>query len=191
MAPGQAVSVANGFVGTLNAGDINAPLSVDASSGTLVFGNVTQASVVIDGSADLTVGTINGRLSLRTSGSGDLKASAANDTSISISGSDDAEIGSVKEALSVEVDGSADVKIGTIDGPTSIELSGSGDVRISGGRADPFQLSSSGSGDVSFRGTATNPMISSSGSGEVCIAKVEGAIQLDGSNVTIDPNRCS
>lgn len=181
----------DGFLGTMNSGDLGAlALDVDGS-GTLVFGSVNNAAIDASGSGDVTLGDVHGQFAVSTSGSGKVKAGNAGATSISISGSGDADIASVNGALGVEVNGSADITIGAINGAAQIEISGSGSVTMRSGTANPLMVDASGSGAVYFNGTAVNPMIDASGSGGVCIAKVEGAIQLDGSHVKIDPNACA
>lgn len=181
----------DGFVGSVNAGDLG-NLALDANgSGALAFGNVRSAAIDSSGSADVTLGNVNGNLAMETSGSGSVKAGSAGATNISISGSGNAEIASVNGALGVEVDGSADVTVGSVNGATAIEISGSGDVTLKSGTANPLQVDASGSGEIYFNGTAVNPQIEASGSGTVCIAKVEGAIQLSGSHVKIDPAACT
>jgi hypothetical protein len=189
LSPGTPFAV-DGFVGDALVGDIDAPVDISATAGKIMIGRVKDASVDVNGSADITLGTVQGTLTLDTSGSGSLKAGGAGATSISISGSGEADIASVSGRLDIDVTGSADVKIGHVDSATDIDISGSGDIAIRGGRATAFSLDSSGSGDVRFAGTAVNPEISVSGSGDVCLAALEGSLQSSGADVTIDPVRC-
>jgi len=189
LAPGTAFAI-DGFVGDALVGDIDAPVDISATSGKVMIGRVKNAAIEVDGSADITLGAVQGTLTLDTSGSGTLKAGSAGATSISISGSGEADIASVSGRLDIDVSGSADVDVGHVDSATEIDISGSGDIQIRGGRATSFSLDSSGVGDVKFAGTAVNPQISVSGMGDVCIAAVEGSMEMSGATVTIDPVRC-
>jgi hypothetical protein len=189
LAPGTALAI-DGYVGDALVGDIDAPVDISATSGKVMIGRVKNASIEVDGSADVILGAVQGTLSLDTSGSGSLKAGSAGATSISISGSGEADIASVSGRLDIDVSGSADVDIGHVDSATEIDIAGSGDIRIHGGRATSFSLESSGVGDVTFAGTAVNPQISVSGMGDVCIAAVEGSMEMSGATVTVDPVRC-
>lgn len=187
--PGTAFAV-DGYIGNALVGDIDAAVEINATAGKVMIGRVKNASIEVDGSADVTLGAVEGTLSLETSGSGSLKAGSAGATSLSISGSGEADIASVSGRLAIDVSGSADVEIGHVDSATEIDIAGSGDIRIHGGRATAFSLESSGVGDVKFAGTAVNPQISVSGMGDVCIAAVEGSMEMSGATVTIDPVRC-
>lgn len=189
LAPGTAFAI-DGLVGDALVGDIDAPVDISATSGKVMIGRVKDAAIEVDGSADVTLGAVQGTLTLATSGSGSLKAGSAGATSISISGSGEADIASVSGRLDIDVSGSADIDIGHVDSATGIDIAGSGDIVIRGGRATSFSLDSSGVGDVKFAGTAVNPKISVSGMGDVCIAAVEGSMEMSGATVTIDPVRC-
>lgn len=189
MAPGTALSI-DDFVGTMLGGDLNAPLTVDATAGTLAFGRVKDVTFDNDGAADLTVGDVDGRVTVKTSGAGDFEAGNARDTSISISGAGDIDLASVSGALDVKISGAGDVDVGRVNGAVSIAVTGVGDVKVRAGTANPLQISNSGVGRVDFNGTGVNPTISSSGMGDICVARVEGEISLDGSSVTIDPDAC-
>jgi len=189
LAPGTEFAI-DGLVGDATVGDIDSNVAINATSGKVMIGRVKDAAIEVDGSADVVLGAVQGRLSLDTSGSGSLKAGAAGATSISISGSGEADIASVSGSLDIDVSGSADVDIGHVDSATEISIAGSGDIAIHGGRATAFSLDSSGVGDVKFAGTAVNPQISISGMGDVCIAAVEGSMESSGATVTIDPVRC-
>lgn len=188
LAPGTDVGIED-LVGDATVGDLQGPIAIEAVAGKIAIGRATSVSVESSGSADVTVAEASGSLSIETAGSGKVKVGRAGPTAISISGSGDAAVEQVSGSLGIEIDGSADVRIGQVDGPVAISISGSGDVAIAGGRANPFAAETSGSGSILFAGTAVNPRVSSSGSGDVCIGKAEGAIQSDGA-ITIDPAAC-
>ncbi|MFO0583602.1 MAG: head GIN domain-containing protein [Anaeromyxobacter sp.] len=122
------------------------------------------------GSGDATIdGSSGGDLSLKTSGSGDLRwTGTAKRLEVATSGSGDAVLSGKADSLDAHTSGSGDVKGAelTVAGDVSVSTSGSGDVeiRMTGGA---LKARTSGSGDVVYLGDARNVDARTSGSGEV------------------------
>ena len=190
VAPGTPLAI-GGFIGRAAIGDLDAPLSLEATAGEVKAGRLTTASLESSGSMDVEIASVEGALSFSSSGSGSLKAGAVGLTAIEIDGSGSADIASVAGGLNIEIAGSADLTIGTIDGPTQIDIAGSGSVEIKGGRATSFEVSAAGSGEVKFGGTAVNPKVDAAGSGDVCIDTIEGSLDASGSDVRVGKGACS
>jgi hypothetical protein len=186
---GTAVSFED-YVGKAELGDLDAPLSGSITAGIVIAGKVTSASLIIDGSGDVTLGAIRDALNFDVSGAGSLKAASAATTGIEISGSGDASVGAVTGDLTLDVSGSGAITVGSIDSKTEVSISGSGDVVIGSGRAHSLSVESSGSGAFRFGGIAVNPVIDVAGSGDICLGGIEGSLKAEGADVTIDPVAC-
>jgi hypothetical protein len=164
-----------GMIGTVNAGDIDAPLRLDGHAIQARFGRVQNAQIEIAGSGRIVLGAIKETLDLEVAGSGNFQAASASAAQIEIAGGGNVVIGPLSGGLSTEVAGSGNVRVAQVNGPVDIEIAGSGDVLIEGGRADPFEVEIAGSGDVMFRGEAVNPRVSIMGSGDVKVASFSGS----------------
>lgn len=164
-----------GMVGTINAGDLDAPLRLDGHAVEARFGRVQSAAVEIAGSGRISIGTVKEMLDVEVAGSGNLQVASAAAAQIEIAGGGNVVIGPLAGGLSTEVAGSGNIRVAQVNGPVDIEIAGSGDVLIEGGRADPFQVQIAGSGDVVFRGEAVNPRVEIMGSGDVKVASFSGS----------------
>ncbi|MCE9523013.1 MAG: DUF2807 domain-containing protein [Alphaproteobacteria bacterium] len=167
------------MVGSINAGDLDAPLRLDGSSLTARFGRVQSAKVSVAGSGRITVGAIKETLDLEIAGSGRFEAPSAAAAQIEIAGGGDVILGPLVGGLSAEIAGSGDVRAAQINGPVDIEIAGSGGVIIDGGRATSFSVDIAGSGDVLFKGEAVNPDVSIAGSGDVKVGSYSGHLSQE------------
>lgn len=164
---------------------IEAPEDLNLTlNGGLVFGEaggLGQAQVRIDSCGDFSIASVEGPAELAINGSGDLTVGSVASADLRINGSGDLKVGSSAGDLSASVTGSGDVRAESANGRLEAEVSGSGDIIVDGGRATAFKASVSGSGDVRFGGVAVDPRISIFGSGNVRLAAVEGSMRYSGS----------
>lgn len=110
-----------------------------------------------DMTGDLTIGDLNGTLSLDAVGALD------------------ATIGDVT-SVTIDVAGAADIELGDVAGALVIEIAGAGDVTAgSSYRAD---IEISGASDVSLGAVATGLDISVAGIGDVDVASVNGSVDI-------------
>jgi len=137
-----------GMIGTVAAGDLDAPLRFEGHSVDARFGNTLSAQITIKGSGDITLGAVKETLDLEVKGSGDFKAASAAAAQIQIMGGGDVTLGPIGGSLGVQIKGSGDVGVARVNGPVDLKIRGAGDVKINGGRADPFSVEISGAGDV-------------------------------------------
>lgn len=162
------------MIGTINAGDIDAPLRLDGHAIQARFGRVQNAQVSIAGSGRITLGAVKETLDLEVAGSGNFQVASAAAAQVEIAGGGNVVIGPLAGGLSTEVAGSGNVRVASINGPLEVEIAGSGDVVVDGGRADPFSVEIAGSGSVIFKGEAVNPRVAIMGSGDVKVNSFTG-----------------
>lgn len=167
------------MIGTIAAGDLDAPLRLEGHALSARFGRVQSANISIAGAGRISVGAIKETLNLEIAGSGHFSAPSAAAAQIEIAGGGEVVLGPLVGGLSAEIAGSGDVRVASLNGPVDIEIAGSGDVRIDGGRATPFEVSIAGSGDVDFKGHAVDPSISVAGSGNVRVASYSGNLSQE------------
>jgi hypothetical protein len=165
----------DGMVGTINAGDIDAPLRLDAHAIQARFGRTQSAKVSIAGSGRVALGAVKETVDLEVAGSGNFEVASASAAQVEIAGGGNVVIGPLTAGLSAEIAGSGNVRVARVNGPVEIEVAGSGDVLIEGGRADPFSVEIMGSGDVTFKGEAVNPSVEIAGSGHVKVNSYTGS----------------
>lgn len=176
----------DGLYGEAEVGDIGGRLKLSATALDGRIGNVSEADLELNGSGDLGVGNIDGKLGLVISGSGSVETGNADSADIGIAGSGDVSIKEIRHGLSAKIAGSGDINVDGVNGPVSAELAGSGDVSIDHGRATPLKVEIIGSGDFDFGGEAVDPDISVMGSGGVHLASYSGRLQSHGTaNLTI------
>lgn len=184
VAPGTPVKVDN-YIGEAEIGDIEAVLKMNTAGGDVRAGKVTDATVAIAGSGDISIGTVAGDFDASIAGSGSIRAGDTHSADIEIAGGGDVRVGTVKGDFDIDIAGSGEVYAVAVHGKVNIDVAGSGDVRIDGGVADPFKVDIAGSGDVRFGGTANNPDVSVMGSGDVWIAAYTGTLSSDGADIKI------
>jgi len=165
-----------GMIGTINAGDLDAPLRLEGHSLQARFGSVQNARVSVAGSGRIALGAIKETLDLEIAGSGNFEAPSAAAAQIEIAGGGNVRLGPLAGGLSTEIAGSGDVRVANVNGPVDIEIAGSGSVFIDGGRATSFSVEIAGSGDVVFKGEAANPDVEIAGSGSVKVASYTGTL---------------
>ena len=164
------------MIGSVIAGDLDAPLSLEGHALTARFGRVQNAKVSIAGSGRIALGAIKETLDLEVAGSGHFTAVSAAAAQIEIAGAGEVNLGPLAGGLSAEVAGSGDIRVARVNGPVDIEIAGSGSVAIDGGQATPFQVEIAGSGDVLFKGHAVDPNVQVFGSGDVTVGSYSGRL---------------
>jgi hypothetical protein len=148
----------------------NGPIKIRASALDATIGDVTEASISLQGSGDIEVGKVSNFFDARVSGSGSISAVSTQAAALSIGGSGDIEVGATKGRVLARIYGSGDITTESIDGSVDVEINGSGEVNLGSGTAQPFRATINGSGDVIFDGVAVDPDIKVNGSGDIRIA---------------------
>ena len=167
------------MIGSIVAGDLDAPLRLEGHALTARFGRVQNAKISVAGSGRISLGEIKETLDVEIAGSGHVDAPSAAAAQVEIAGGGEIVLGPLAGGLSAQVAGSGNVHVASVNGPVDIEIAGSGDVRIDGGRASPFSVSIAGSGDVDFKGHAVDPAIEVAGSGKIRVASYSGNLRQD------------
>jgi len=167
------------MIGSISAGDLDAPLRLDGHALTARFGRVQSAKVGILGSGRIALGAIAETLDLEVAGSGRFEAASAAAAQVDIAGGGDVIIGPLSGGFSADVAGSGDVRVARVNGPVDIDIAGSGGIVIDGGRATSFDVEIAGSGDVVFKGEAVNPNVEILGSGSVKVASYSGTLKQE------------
>ncbi|MFN9544238.1 MAG: GIN domain-containing protein [Alphaproteobacteria bacterium] len=141
------------MVGKINAGDLDAPVSIGTTSASGKIGRVKSADIQISGSGDLELAAVADGLKLAIAGAGSLKAAEVNGAvEVAISGSGSVEVAAgTASSFNVDIAGSGDVAFkGHVVNP-SVSIAGSGEVVLntySGG----LEQSIMGSGNVLILG---------------------------------------
>lgn len=164
------------MIGSVIAGDLDAPLSLEGHALTARFGRVQNAKISIAGSGRIALGAIKETLDLEIAGGGHLTAVSAAAAQIEIAGAGEVNLGPLAGGLSAEVAGSGDIRVARVNGPVDIEIAGSGSVAIDGGQATPFHVEIAGAGDVLFKGHAVDPSVQVMGSGDVTVGSYSGQL---------------
>ena len=167
------------ITGSIIAGDLDAPVSLEAHKVEARFGRVQRANVSIAGSGRVVFGPIKEQLDIEVAGSGHFEAASASAAQVEIAGGGEVVLGHIAQGLDIEVAGSGDVVAQSINGPLDIEIAGSGDVVVNSGTATSFSVGIAGSGDVTFKGHAMNPNVSIAGSGSVTVGSYSGHLEQD------------
>lgn len=171
--PGTALTV-NGASGDLVVdGALDADVRLDMRQGDVRLGDVRNLDVQIAQSGDLSVGTVSGKLSLRSLGSGDVRVGTVGSAELMLNGSGNASLGSVTQGLRATLAGSGDVQVGEAAGNVDVDLFGAGTVTVAKGSAH-LKATTTGGGDITFNGTAIDPILASHGSGTIHVAHIKG-----------------
>lgn len=165
--------------GSIVAGDLEAPVSLEAHKIEARFGRVQRANVSIAGSGRVVFGPIREQLDIEVAGSGRFEAPFASAAQVEIAGGGEVILGTIAQGLDIEVAGSGDVTAQSINGPLDIKIAGSGDVVVNGGTATTFSVEIAGSGDVMFKGHANDPDVAIAGSGTVTVGSYSGNLDQD------------
>lgn len=168
-----------GIIGSIAAGDLDAPLSLDGHAVQARFGRVQNAKVSIAGSGRIELGAIKETLDIDVAGSADVRAASAAAAQVEIAGGGDVVLGPIAGSFSADVAGSGDIKIASVNGAVDIDIAGSGGVVVDAGQANPFSVDIAGSGDVVFRGHVVNPKVEIMGSGDVAVGSYSGSLDQD------------
>ena len=159
---------------------VRTPLDAKVSAGGAVFGEVGRSDSLdlsIGGCGDWVVANVRGRLSVSTSGSGDVRTGTAGEIKVRTAGSGDIYTRAIGGGVDANIAGSSDIKIDQSAGPVKVRISGSGNLGIAGGHASDLDVFIAGSGDVSFRGVADTVTAFVAGSGDVNVDHVTGAVK--------------
>lgn len=145
------------MVGTLNAGDLEAPVSIGAASLKGRIGRVQSADISIAGSGELFLGQVADGLKVAIAGAGTVKATEVKGAfSVGIAGSGNVEVEAGTASSfdidiagsggvvfkghavnpSVSIAGSGEVVLSTYSGKLEQDIMGSGNVRILGGQQE-------------------------------------------------------
>ena len=167
------------MIGTIAAGDLDAPLSLDGHAIQARFGRLQNAKLSVAGSGRIELGAIKETLDIDVAGSADIRAASAAAAQVDIAGGGDVVLGPIAGSFSADVAGSGDIKVAAVNGAVDIDIAGSGGVVIDGGQANPFSVDIAGSGDVVFKGHAVNPKVEIMGSGDVAVGSYSGTLDQD------------
>lgn len=154
---------------------------------TLAAGWAVQSDIGPSRSADLrfsscasqTIGPVAGRLSIQTSGSGDVVAQTAGEARVESAGSSDISLADIGGPLSVEVSGSGSTRAGNVSGNADLHLAGSGAIEV-GTISGPLSAELAGSGDLTAAAASGQMEFSLAGSGDIMVhGGVAGAIEAN------------
>ncbi len=165
--------------GSILAGDLDAPLHLEAHSISARFGRVQSAKLAIAGGGKISLGVIRENLDLEIAGAGHVEAASAAAAQVEIAGSGEVRVGPLSGGLNADIAGAGSISAASVNGPIDIEIAGSGDVLVERGEASSFDVEIAGSGDVIFRGHAMNPNIDIMGSGNVTLGSYSGNLRQD------------
>jgi len=165
--------------GTINAGDLDARVTIEGYTLNGRVGRTQSADIGIAGSGRLVLGPVAEQLNVEIAGSGHVETPSASAANVEIAGGGEVILGAIAKGLNVEIAGSGDVRAASINGPLDVEIAGSGDVVVEQGRATSFEVEIAGSGDVVFKGHAVNPKVEIMGSGSVTVGSYEGDLDQD------------
>lgn len=167
------------MIGSINAGDLDAPLRLEGHALQARFGRVQSAKIGVAGSGRIALGAIKETLDLEIAGSGSFEAPSAAAAQIEIAGGGNVKLGPLAGGINAEIAGAGDIRAAYVNGPVNLEIAGSGTIVIDGGRATSFSVDIAGSGDVLFKGHADNPRVSIAGSGDVKVGSYSGQVRQD------------
>ena len=189
--------------GYVTLGDVKNTLALDSrGSADVEVGLTGQIAASLKGSGDLTGGD-TGDVLVKSHGSGDVDLGDAASIEMSLHGSGDLEAGDVRGSVDVSSHGSGDVDLNDIDGSLIYSSYGSGDLEVASVNGDALYLKSHGSGDIDvddgnvddltiiirgsasadYAGVAESAKLTSSGSGDIHVGRVEnlGEVKATGS----------
>jgi hypothetical protein len=165
--------------GSILAGDLDAPLHLEAHTLSARFGRVQSAKLAIAGGGKISLGVVKENLDLEIAGSGHVEAVSAAAAQVEIAGSGEVIVGPLSGGLSAQIAGAGNIRAASVNGPINVEIAGSGDVLVESGEATTFDIEIAGSGDVMFKGHAMNPSVDIMGSGNVTIGSYSGNLRQD------------
>lgn len=168
-----------GLTGDLNvAGRSGGKLTVQVKRGDISAERVEALSVDILERGSVSVQRVDGPLRFSVTGKGELSAERAETAQIEVRGRGTVSLGRVNDGLTLSLPGQAEIDIGRVNGPVKADFPGAGRVSIGEGEAEPLHLTLTGSGKFEFNGTAHDPRVSASGSGDVYIARHQGQVNV-------------
>lgn len=158
---------------------VRTPMNVQVKADKAVYGVIGRADAAeLDnaGCGDWTMANVNGPVTVRLAGSGDVHAGSAGSAEVRISGSSDVSFTDIRNGLSTATAGSGDVRAISISGPMHVRVTGAGDVIAKRGQVSDLSVAVAGSGDVKFGGVVGKLDVSIAGSGDVDVGRVTGPI---------------
>jgi hypothetical protein len=173
--------------GRIGLGDVEEALEAGVhGSGDILFGRAGSAQLKVHGSGDIEGSEVIGRTEASVHGSGDIQIGRfGGGLEASVHGSGDIDAGEVEGPLSASVHGSGDIVSAKVNGPVEASVNGSGDIDLGSGEAPRFRASVNGSGDIVFGGTAFDPRLNTSGSGNIEINSASGQISASGRGIRV------
>lgn len=131
--PKETPIVASDINGKTVIGDIEGSLQIDSrGSGEFFVGSVSNTSINIQGSSEVTINQVTGNLSTKVQGSGEIKVKkgSVNLLQVNISGSGDFYFGGQAINANLKISGSGDVEIYYVENKPVVKVSGSGDINV-------------------------------------------------------------
>ena len=187
--------------GNVTLGDVENTLALDSrGSADVDVGRTGQIAASLKGSGDLTGGD-TGNVVAKSHGSGDVELGDATSIEMNLHGSGDLEAGDVAGTVDLSSHGSGDVELNDVDGSLAYSSFGSGDLEVSSVTGAKLYLKSHGSGDIDvedgrvddltiivrgsatteYEGEAETANLSSRGSGDVYVNRVNGVAEIKSS----------
>lgn len=156
-------------------GDLEGDIFIERGYVEAEIGDVENADIDVIGPGDVSVGHVRDTLNAGVGGSGDFEALSARTAALSVGGSGDVLVGSIRGATKINVGGSGDVEVGDVSGPLDASVAGSGDVSV-GAVAEGAQFSVAGSGDIEVESVNGPTAARISGSGGI---EIDGGVAED------------
>jgi hypothetical protein len=148
------------------------PLTLELRQGDLRADSLGRADITVRDAGSVRIGRVE-RLGFAAHGHGELSVDRVQSLAVQVPGSAEISVSRVDE-MKLDIQGHAEVSVDRIDGPLKAALLGSGDVVIDKGEARPLQVAITGSADFNFGGTAVDPVVLVSGSGNARVARHTG-----------------
>ncbi len=165
-------------IGQALIGDLDGPLTVNATWLAAEVGDVSEADIKLSGRASLKLGRVAGTLRAILNTSGELQVGAVGAAEIRKSGSGDLRLGPIAGGLKYQSAGSGDGEVVSVNGPVEADINGSGNLSLGSGRAGPLIVRITGSGDFTLDGEAVDADLTVGGSGRVILGAHSGTLRL-------------
>jgi hypothetical protein len=157
------------------------PMNVEVSTeDSAVFGSIGRTQSLKLGSGGCgtwRAANVAGAAEISVAGSGDVMVGSVRQAELNVAGSGDLRLGPVGGSLEANIAGSGDIRVASVGGSVEANIAGSGDVVIESGRTGPVSASIAGSGDVRVAGAAASVNASIVGSGDVRVQQVSGSVR--------------
>jgi len=158
---------------------IRTPPDVRLVAGDAVFGAMGRSrdvDFVNRGCGGWLIGNVAGRLRVSQSGSGWVRAGAADTADLSVAGSGRVSTRAIARGLTALSTGAGAIEAAGVSGRLEARIAGSGDITVGAGRVTDMAASVAGSGNVRFGGVAGSLRAQVAGAGVVSAAAVNGPV---------------